>query len=369
MMFALNIIGLFMSLYLYKLGYSVLFILVLYTIMFVIKALFSFVAAKYVAYFGPKHGVLMANILRVPSLIAMFLVPTYGLAAVITFSLLQNMAACLYNVSYLIDFSKVRHMLHTGKELGTMQLIERFARVMSPLVGGILATIFNPSVVILIASLLFLLSSLPLIKTTEPIPARSKIKMSGFPWRLTARSFISTGAMGFDLVVSGTVWVLFTVIAVFSSLGEGMYAMLGLLFSLGVLASMGIAWLFGKIVDKRQGDLLYTAGVITNSIVHAFRPFTATPMSVIGVNTTNEVATVAYTLPWTRGIFDIADTSGYRIWYFALIEFWTDLGSVIAAVTAATLIWFFGVLPGMQLFFVVAAMLELSMIVGRKYTK
>lgn len=369
MVFAINIIGLFMALYLYDLGYSVIFILSLYAVMHALKSLFAFAAARYIAYFGPKHGVLMANILRVPSMVAMFLVPQYGLPAVIIFSVLQNMAAGLYNVSYLIDFSKVRHAAHAGKELGTMQLIERFARVISPVIGGILATMFGPGVVIIVASALFILSSIPLFKTMEPIAVRAKIKIAGFPWRLTWRSFAAESTMGFDLVVSGTVWVLFTAIVVFAGFGEGIYAALGTLFSVGVLASMAAAWVFGKIVDKRQGDILFTTGVIVNSFIHAFRAFSSTPASVVGVNIANEVGTAAYSLPWMRGVFDVADRSGHRVLYFALLQAWSDVGSAVACLSAVVMVWAFGLIPGLQLFFMFAAMVELVMIVGRRYTK
>ena len=369
MTFATNSIGLFIALYLYTLGYSLQFIIMLYAVMFLLKLPFGFFAAKYIAHFGPKHGVLMANVLRVPSLIAMFAAPQYGIAAVLTFSLFQNMAATLYNVSYMVDFSKVRHELHTGKELATMQMIERFARVAAPLIGGILATLFGPAVVILVASLLFSISSYPLLRTIEPVPIRMKLKFRGFPWSLALGSFISSSAMGFDWTVSDMVWVLFTVFVVFSTLGGGVYAMLGLLFSIGVMVSMAAAWLFGVIVDKRKGDWLFTSGVIANSLIHVMRPFVTTVAAVVGVNAAKETATVAYSLPWTRAVFEVGDMSGYRVAYFMLLQMWSDIGSAIACVVAVGLIWTFGLVLGMQLFFVCAGMLELAMMAGRKYTK
>ncbi len=311
----------------------------------------------------------MANILRVPSMIAMFFVPQYGLPAVIIFSVLQNMAASLYNVSYLIDFSKVRHIGHAGKELGTMQLIERFARVISPLAGGVLATLFGPGVVIIVATVLFMVSSIPLFRTIEPISIRGRIKIQGFPWRLTWRGFVAQAATGHDYVVSGTVWVLFVAIAVFSTFGNAAYTALGSLFSVGVFMSMAAAWLFGKIIDKRKGDALFTAGVVASAALHAFRPFVSTPATVVGANVVNEIGTAAYVLPWTRGMFDTADTSGHRILYFALMQVWQDIGSALACVSAALLVWIWGVMPGLQLFFVLAAVVELSLLTGRRYTK
>lgn len=369
MIFALNLMGLFMALYLYKLGYTVIFISLLYAALYVFKIIFAPLAAKYIAYCGPKHGVLFANILRIPSLAAMFVVQDYGLWAIIVYGVFQQMAACLYAVSYLVDFSKVRHAEHTGKELGMMQLIERGARVASPLLGGVLATTLGPSWVIFITAFLVVLSSLPLLRTMEPTTLKTKINWQGFPWRFTRRSFVAELGVGFDIIASGMVWTLFCAIAVFSSYGQGVYAAFGVLASIGVLVSMLAAWLFGKLVDRRHGDLLFTTGVVANSVIHAFRPFTAAPADILGVNTTNETATSAYVLPWTRAVFDIADSTGFRIAYMTVLQMFDDAGSLIACLLLAATVWLFGAIPGMQLFFVGAAFFELIILVGRRYAR
>lgn len=367
--FALNIIGLFAALYLYKLGYSIIFIGLFYSALFAFKILITPLVAKYIAYYGPKHAVLIANIMRIPSMVGILFAPQYGIWAVIVYGVFQQIAACLYAVGYMVDFSKVRQADHTGKELGTMQLIEKAARVVSPLVGGLIASQWGPSIVIVLSGVLFVASSLPLFKTMEPTVLKSKLRLRGFPWRLTAKSLVTQAQLGFDIIASGIVWTLFIAVVVFASYGDGVYAAFGILAAAGVLVSMVASWVFGRLTDKNEGSTLFTTGVVVNSVVHALQPFTATPAQVVGVNIANETATSAYILPWTRALFDIADTSGFRIAYLAIAQACSDFGSLLACLLLAGLVWLLGVLPGMQFFYVCAAFLGLLILVGRPYTK
>ena len=91
---------------------------------------------------------------------------------------------------------------------------------------------------------------------------------------------------------------------ILGSMGSAVYAALGGLASLGVLASMLAAWVFGRIVDKHKGGTLMTVGVVANTILHMFRPFVTSVAGVMGVNIVNETATSAYALPFMRHIFD-----------------------------------------------------------------
>ncbi len=368
-MLALNAVNLFTSLYLYQLGYSIVFIMLMNAALLGFKIAIAPIVASYVAYFGPKHGVLVANLLRIPSMAAIFLVPEYGVWAIVIYGVFQQAAAGMYGVSYLVDFSKVRHAKHTGKELGTMQLVEKAARVVSPLAGGLVASFWGPSAVIFVSAILFALAALPLFRTVEPTTLKTRVRVTGFPWKLAKTSLFTEVQIGFDLVTSTTAWALFAAIAVFAAFGNGMYAAFGVLASFGVLVSMLASWLFGKLTDKRHGDFLFTAGVVSNAVTHALRPFVTVPLAVLGVNMANETATSAYALPWTRAVFNIADTSGFRIAYMAMLQAASDIGSLIACLALAGLVWFFGAMPGMQLFFICSAFLGLIILAGRRYTR
>jgi MFS family permease len=367
--FATNIVSMFVAVYLYRLGYSVFFIAVLYALLYAGRVPFSILVAKYAAYFGPKHGILMGNLLRIPSLIAFALVPAagpYAFWAIVAFGIFQQMSSTFYELCYYVDFSKIKHGAHVGKEIGTMQVVEKIARILSPLAGGAIASIYGPEVTLIVATVLFMLAAIPLFRTIEPTRTHVKLKFSGFPWQLSVPSIISQSASGYDSVTSGLAWTLFVIIFVFSSLGDSVYAALGGLASLGVLVSMLAAWTFGQMVDRHRGGILLSAGTIVNAVIHIFRPFVTSSAGVIGVNIASETATSAYTMPFTRVMFDVADNSGSRITYLMFIEMSACVGGALACGVLALSVWTLGVKEGMVAAFILAAAYELIMLVSRR---
>ena len=367
--FAINIINLFAAVYLYKLDYSILFIAVFYGSLYLLKVPFAVIAAKYAAYFGPKHGILAANILRIPSMIAFAFVPEYGLVPIIIFGVLQQMSSTLYDMCYMIDFSKVKHAIHAGKEIGMMQMVEKFAKVISPVIGGVIASIWSPEVTIILASVLFVFAALPLLRTVEPTRTRAKLKLSGFPWRLAKPTLVSYSVVGFDFVASGMAWTLFITIFVFASLGDNVYSALGALASFGVLISIAASWTFGQMIDKRKGDSLLVAGTLVNIVLHLFRPFASTPPAVIGVNMVNETATSAYAMPFTRATFDVADNSGSRLAYMMYMEMTLNFGAALGCFVMALGVWMLDEKSGLILVFLVAAVYQLLMLASTRQAK
>lgn len=367
--FAMSIVNLFAAVWLYKLGYSVLYIALFYAATFLFRTMFSLVAARYVSYFGPKHGVLIAGLLRIPSLIAFMFVPEYGLFAIVLFGIFQQMSSSIYDISYWTDFSKVKSLAHPGKEIGTMQIVEKFARIISPVIGGVLASTVSLEATILVAAVLFVLSALPLLRTVEPIPVRTRMKIRGFPWKLARNSLISQSVVGFDFISSGLVWSLLLTIVIFASYGEGTYAAIGVLASIGVLTSVVAAWTFGRLVDKHRGDVLLSFGAVSNVVIHIFRSLITTPVSAAMVSIANETATSAYSIPFTRVVFDLADSSGFRITYIMLIEIALSLGALLACGVFALCVMLFGETDGIRAMFIVAAAYEFLLLVSRRQAK
>lgn len=366
MVFAINIVNLFAAIYLYKLGYSLVFIALFYAFVYFIKVPLAYPIAKFAAFFGPKHGILAANIIRLPSLLFFFFVPVWGFWAVIMFGVFQQISSAMYDMCYMIDFSKVKHIEHAGKEIGIMQGIERVARIASPVIGGFIASIYSPQVTIALAALLFLLAAWPLLLSLEPTATRNHLKFEGFPWRIAWPSFLAESVAGFDFVTSGLVWTLFITIFVFSWAGDGVYAIVGMLASIGVTAALVSSWTFGQLIDKHKGALMLTAGSIINIVNHIFRPFVSTITAVAGINIASEVGTAAYTMPYMRGAFDIADGSGHRIAYMMYVEMALNFGAALACIIFAILLISAGDKLGTQITFFVAAGYELLLLPMRR---
>jgi hypothetical protein len=82
------------------------------------------------------------------------------------------------------------------------------------------------------------------------------------------------------------------------------------------------------------------AGAVANALTHFVRPFAVSPVTIAGLNAANELATTAYNLPYTRGMFDNADISGVRIAYLGVNEVISNFGAAVAAfvLTCATFV-------------------------------
>ena len=357
--FAVHLISLFIVVYLYNQGYSLVFIASYLAVYFLAKVPLAFVAAALTAWFGPKRMILLANLMYIPAMVLFTMVPESGaphaLLMVALFGTFQSIGATIYDYAYMVNFSKVKHADHAGKELGYMHIIEKIASVISPVVGGLLATLFDPVVVMIVAACLFASSALPLLRTAEQIKTRQKIKWSGFPWRTTRKSVIAESGIGFDVVATGSIWSLFLLIIVFAHQQEGIYAIIGVLTAIGMTVAFISAFVFGKLIDKRGGGDLLRYSVIAKSISHILRPLTGNMVGVAAINAGSEVATTGYGMSFTRGMFDVADYSGFRLTYLLLIEIAVNIGASLAAATAALLFYLTEPRFAFMLFFVVAA--------------
>jgi MFS family permease len=352
---AINIASAFLSVYLFQNGYSIQFIAGFWALYYFAKIFMSFPAAQYASKFGPKHGILLSNLLYIPAMAIFTFVPEWGLWAIVGAGLLQGASATIYNLCYAINFSKVKSVEHAGKEIAYMNMIEKIATGLSPFVGGLLAFALGPEATMWAAAGLFAVAAMPLFQTGEPTKSRQKLVFRGFPWRMTWRSMVAYTGFGFDFVTSGTVWTLFVAIVILGTAGNDVYAKMGALLSVTILAALAASYVFGKLIDGRRGGDLLRISVVADAIIHAVRPFASTVTGVALINVMNEAATTGYAMAFTRGVFDLADRSGHRITYLACIEVASNLGAALAGAVFMLLVMAWGDESGMRLFFFVTA--------------
>lgn len=357
---AINLAAALMSVYLYQNGYSILFIAGYWAVYYFLKIFMSLPWAKYVAHYGPKRATLLSNLLYIPALIAFAYIPEWGLWAMAITCITQGASATIYDLSYLINFSKVKSVEHAGREIAYMNMFEKVATGLSPLVGGVVAFLFGPEMTLWAASGLFVLASLPLLATPEPVKTRQKLVFRGFPWRTTWRSLRAETAVGFDIVASGTVWSLFVVVGILGMTGDDVYAKLGALLTVVLLAALVSSYMYGRLIDRRRGGELLRFAVLAKSITHAIRPFIGSIGGVVTMNAANEVASTGYAMAFTRGLFDTADLSGQRITYLGLINLTLNIGSFLSAAVWWLAIFVMGeAMSGMSVYFFVCAAVTL----------
>ena len=356
---AINIASVLMSVYLYQNGYSLVFIAGYWSLYYFLKIFITFPAAKYIARFGPKHAILLSNLLYIPAMIIFSFVPTWGISAIVLTGILQALSATIYDLGYLVDFSKVKNAEHAGKEIAYMNILEKLAKGLSPLIGGLLAYLISPEVTMWAAAGLFAIASVPLMQTAELQKSRYGLVFRGFPWRMAWRSMVAETGVGFDVVASGTVWSLLVAIAILGVNGNEVYAQLGALLSVVMLVAIISSYAYGRMIDRRRGGELLLFSVIADSIIHATRPFITSVGVTVSTNIANEMATTGYAMAFTRGIFDTADTSGHRITYLACIEVMANFGAMLAGLLFLAFVTWYGDIDGMRNFFFAAALIVL----------
>ncbi|MFZ3009537.1 MAG: MFS transporter [Candidatus Microsaccharimonas sp.] len=365
-MLALNMTTAFTSIYLYQVGYDISFIAIMWAIFFGYKFLIAIPVAAVIARIGPKHAIFVSNFLYIPAMVALALLPTFGVVMLGIMVAFQGASAMLYQIAYTIDFSKVKSVKHAGKEIAYMNIVEKVTTGLSPLIGGLIAFLFGPQSIMIIGALLFAISALPLFKTGEVELPNQKLSFSGFPWNLIMRNIAAQMSIGFDVFTSGTVWTLFYAITILGvSSSNQIYIENGILLSVVLLAALGSSYAYGHLIDRRRGGELLRFAAIANALTHFMRPFIGSSVAVAGLNIANEAATAGYSMSYTRANFDNADLSGQRTTYIALVEALGNLGAGMAALLLAILVSLMPQDRAMEYFFYIAAGIVLLIATAR----
>lgn len=350
---AFSMVGVFVAIFLYQMGFSVAFIAFYLFCSFVYRALLMIPFARLVARLGPKHTTLISNLLYVPALVTLATLPLIGLPALVVFALLQGASVSLYQLSYLVNFSSVKHVDHAGKELGYMYILERIATGLSPIIGGFIAFLFGPQATLLAAAVLFFIAATPLFFSPEPVQTHQHVTFKGFNWRRAWRGIMAHGAIGADFAASGQTWALYIAIVVFGVSSNDVYVKVGAVTSITLLVAITSARIYGRLIDRRRGGDLLKFSVVGNMALHIYRIFVTTPTSVVGTNVANEAFTTGQNMPFVRGMFEMSDSlPGYRVVYLAIMQIAYMLGSATFFLALAICAWSLGDVGGIKLSFV-----------------
>lgn len=312
---AISLTGIFIPAYLYKLNYQIYEIFLFFVFMFLFWQLSALVSAWTVSRWGPKHNILFSNVMIVIAtamltslddfhwplvLIGLFLGSSYG----------------LFFVALNVDFSKVKHNGHSGKEVGWLFVMQRIGLALGPIVGGIVAYFFGPEYIFLIASVLLFGGTIPLFLTGEPVRLNQKVSFSDL--KIPKHQLFSFCAHGVENTISSIAWPFFIGVVVFVN---NTFLNLGIVTSVAVVVAFVATRSIGSVIDKHQGRKLLRIGASLNSVLHIFRVFVGTFPTVLLVNIVNEAVTPMYRMPYFKGFFDAADDyPRHRIAYISVME-------------------------------------------------
>ncbi len=362
--FSVNMTGIFVPLYMLQLGYSLTEIMMVVAWYFTFRWLFCDLLSAYTtAKIGPKHTMLIGYGLLTCST-AMFLVlpsiawPIWLLGGV------WGASMSFFFIPFHVDFSKIKHSRHGGKELGYVTMMDKLGQTLGPVMGGILASIFAPQYIFLVATAFLLISVSILMRTAEPVRLNQRLDFKSLKVDKLKRDFISVVGFGIENTLTMFLWPLY--LAIFILAGSAAYLKLGVLASASIVVAILSAYVIGKLIDQRHGRILLRSTAVINAIVHLARPLMNSYPSAFATSVVNDTITVGYRMPYFKGLYDAADDlPGYRIVYIASME-------IISSMAKATVWWLFvilsAVVSGKPLFvigFIVAAIASLVIMAER----
>ncbi len=355
--FGQNLVDVFVTVYLYQSGYSLLTICLLIGAYFGGRALLSPLLAYVVAWLGPKASLNLSNVTAVPAVLGLSMLGTYGYWALLVYFVFQGISFNLQLIATDVQFSSIKSDHKAGNELGSFYVIEKIAAAAAPASGGFLAFQFSPEKVMWIASAIMVASIVPLLLSPEKIRPRQEVTYSGLPFRRIWLQLLSPAVRAGVYQISNSFWAIFIALVVFSATSSSVYAEVGVFFSISFIASMLASKAVGYIVDRRRGEALLRLGVLAGISINLARPMVSTPLGVGLTNAVNEASVSAYTLPTVRAQYDMADNlPGYRVAYFSLLSTAYCLGASLTALATAGLVWWLGDINGLKAAFVLIAL-------------
>lgn len=352
---AMNLATLFIYSFLFIKGYSLVSIAIFSVYFQFLMLIFGVSSVYIVAFVGAKICLLVSNFVYIPALLIFAMFEVWGDTAVMFGGLFLALSTSIHHVSYNVLFSEIKSADNCAKEVGYMIIFHKIAGIITPIIGGLLATRFGAEVSMWIATGLFIVAAISMSRNQVLAKKRHQFRFEGFPWRAYMSVFLGQVGRGFD-VVTGNFWPLFMIMFVMP--GLGVYSLVGGLSSFNAIITFLIAFFLGKILDDRRQTiaLSFKLGVIINSVVMFFRVFISSWLGVAVSEIGVAIGSTTYVLPYSKARYDAADRSGSRMVMELCMNIMWSVGSLIASIILlACLVYIPDIKMAMSYFFWISA--------------
>jgi len=318
--FVCSMIGIFIAIYLYTIGFSLRDIFIFHIVMFTTELIFEMVAAKLISARGPKHVLAIS----LPFLIGHF----WLLSTVQTFgwplwfpAILGGIHLALYWQAYNYDFSKSKHTNEATKDVSRLYIGLAVLGAIAPLVGGYISTKYGFGTLYTVVILLLFFVFLPLAKTSEKHIPKSfslrKIKIKPI-----IRDVVSYGGNGMEASASLVAWPLFVFMIV------GTTEKVGLITSAALLITIVVTFVVGKRVNNTNRHKYIKTGSLMDGVIYACLVFVNTFTQVLSLDFARSLVSSLRSAPFVSEYYLHADEQN-RAEYIYIMESAIDLFKIV----------------------------------------
>ncbi len=302
-MFAVSLVEIFVPIYFYKLGIPIWAIITFWLIRAVFYIIFTYLSLPLIRRLSDK----MMMFIGVPFLVIYFLLLNQISGLGVLFFLTPitvSLYAIFFWAGYHLDFSSAADQSDEGEEIGINYVIMDITRFITPLIGGILIASSGFHFTFIIASILLILSVIPLwFFPRRSFSKNINIKSLNKALKDNVFSNFRKAIYGYvtDKMIITTVWPIFIFIAVGSvnALGEYM--------SIGLFAGAVATYTAGKLSDKGDGSKLFNITGTAESLVWFVRSIVRSFGAIIGTHVVGYIFRDAMLSSWMSKYYKLLD--------------------------------------------------------------
>ncbi len=284
--FATSAVALFEPIYLYTRGYGIARILLFYAVVYLLYTVLLPVGGRIAARLGFEHAIFVSQFFFIGYYLSLFALP-YAPWLIFLSPLIFAIQKSLYWPAYHADFAIFSAREQRGREVSGLLTLNALTTVLGPIFGGLVLNFFGFGALFIIVSILFFVSTIPLLKLQEvydpkPFTYQSYWKLLWKPSH--RRTGVAYWGYGEELIAL-TLWPILTFIAV------SKYSELGALIAISTLITSVVALLIGKIVDRYSQQSTLKVGAYLQAIVWFVRAGMAlTPLRLVCLDAAGRTA-------------------------------------------------------------------------------
>jgi len=251
--FALHLVGIFVPIYLYTLGFEILEIVMFFGLYHLFHALLViFVAGKLAKRFGVKHLMLFSMPFLFLYLALVALLQYYLWIPLVLLAFLAGVSSSLYWVGFHSEFAKSTDKKHRGEESSIMNVLSSIVAALGPAIGGVIIVMIGYLALYGLVLFVLLLSIIPLFMSKD-FSGKKKYLISKV---YSHRSFRKDILPHFVFGITGALFLALWPLIIYLKDIFGNESGLGLVFTLTFVAGIFLAFYVGRLSDRVKNYLM-----------------------------------------------------------------------------------------------------------------
>lgn len=319
--FAINLLRVFVPIYLIILGFSLqssLFFMVTFSLTGIAMCLpTAFLSSRV----GLKHAILYRAPVLVFFTYLLYSIPSAGSgnALMLLTAMVWGISHSLYWIPFHAKFIKNSDKLHEGEEVGILMALSMTAATFAPAIGGLLLTYFSFHLVFVLFALLVVVSIVPLFLTSD-YKKVFRLNMSRWNWKLSRAYHVGFFSNGLLYSSEFVLWPIYTFVVFGDTVTVGVSTTL-------ILVGLSMfTFITGKMSDRIKKDRILKVGAVAYSILWVSRIFAQTRLEFFLLSFLGGMFYTLIKIPFftqfcnfakSRGRMVLDDSSIRQIWVYA----------------------------------------------------